>query len=193
MSPRHGRSSLDNHVSVKFRKDLYYRLRGFELNIPPLRERVEDIAILAEHFSRKYSELMNRGVAGITVQVMRQLQAYPFPGNVRELETEVRRMVSLAAHGEFLSKEHLSEELAKVAVSDLGQKEASLLHSMGTLKQKVERLETQVVYQALLNHRWNQSKVAKHLGLSRVGLANKIRRYRLKIMPAGGANHVRPE
>lgn len=174
----------------KFRKDLYYRLRGFELNIPPLRERVEDIAVLAEHFSRKYAELTNRRVAGITVQVMRKLQAYPFPGNVRELETEVRRMVSLAGNGEFLSTEHLSEDLAKVVAPDPRQRETSLIHGGGTLKQKVERLEAQVVTQALLRFRWNQSKVAKELGLSRVGLANKIRRYKLATAPSGGAPHA---
>ncbi|WP_455388679.1 sigma-54 dependent transcriptional regulator [Petrachloros mirabilis] len=174
-----------------FRKDLYYRLRGFELTIPPLRERIEDIAVLAEHFSRKYAELMNRRIAGITAQVMRQLQTYPFPGNVRELETEVRRMVSLAGNGEFLSTEHLSEDLAKVVPSDPRQKEMNLLHSSGTLKQKVERLEAQLVTQTLLRFRWNQSKVAKELGLSRVGLANKIRRYKLATTPSGETPHAR--
>lgn len=174
-----------------FRKDLYYRLRGFELNIPPLRERVEDIAVLAEHFSRKYAGLMNRRIAGITVQVMRQLQAYPFPGNVRELETEVRRMVSLAGNGEFLSTEHLSEDLAHVVPPELRQKDVNLIHGSGTLKEKVERLEAQVVTQTLLRFRWNQSKVAKELGLSRVGLANKIRRYKLASTPSGETPHAR--
>lgn len=173
-----------------FRKDLYYRLRGFELTIPPLRERVEDIPVLAEYFSRKFSELMNRRVAGITVQVMRHLQAYPFPGNVRELETEVHRMVSLVGNGEFLSTEHLSEDLAKVVPPDARVKEMNLINGAGTLKQKVERLEAQVVTQALLRHRWNQSKVAKELGLSRVGLANKIRRYKLAAAPSGGPPHA---
>ncbi|ALA58061.1 sigma-54-dependent transcriptional regulator [Nitrospira moscoviensis] len=173
-----------------FRKDLYYRLRGFELIIPPLRERVEDIPVLAEYFSRKFSELMNRRVAGITVQVMRHLQAYPFPGNVRELETEIQRMVSLAGNGEFLSTEHLSEDLAKVVPPDARLKEMNLINGAGTLKQKVERLEAQVVTQALLRHRWNQSKVAKELGLSRVGLANKIRRYKLAAAPSGGITHA---
>ncbi|CAE6784554.1 MULTISPECIES: sigma-54-dependent transcriptional regulator [Nitrospira] len=175
-----------------FRKDLYYRLRGFELTIPPLRNRVEDIAVLAEHFTRKYAEFSNRRIAGITVQMMRQLQAYPFPGNVRELETEIRRMVSLASQGEFLSTEHLSDDLAKVVPQDLRQKEMNLIHSSGTLKQKVERLEAQVVTQTLLRFRWNQSKVAKELGLSRVGLANKIRRYKLATTSAGDPPHAQP-
>lgn len=180
-------------ASGAFRKDLYYRLRGFELTIPPLRSRVEDIAVLAEHFSRKYAELSNRRIAGITVQVMRQLQAYPFPGNVRELETEIRRMVSLAGQGEFLSTEHLSDDLAKVVPPDLRQKEMNLIHSSGTLKQKVERLEAQVVTQTLLRFRWNQSKAAKELGLSRVGLANKIRRYKLATAPTGETPHAQFE
>jgi two-component system, NtrC family, response regulator HupR/HoxA len=176
----------------RFRKDLYYRLRGFEINIPALRERVEDIPVLAEYFCRKYAGSMNRRIAGITVQVMRQLQAYPFPGNVRELETEIHRMVSLAGDGQFLSTEHLSEDLAKVIPPDVRHKELSLITGVGTLKQKVERLEAQVVTQALLRHRWNQSKVAKELGLSRVGLANKIRRYKLAAVPSGGVAGVQP-
>ncbi len=174
----------------RFRRDLYYRLRGFEVNIPPLRQRVEDIAVLAEYFTRKYAQLTNRHVAGMTVQVLRQLQAYPFPGNVRELETEVRRMVSLAGHGEFLALDHLSDDLAAIVAPDPRQREAGLIHSGGTLKEKVERLEVQILTQALLQFRWNQSKVARELGLSRVGLANKIRRYNLTTAHAGGAPHV---
>ncbi|MCC6142077.1 MAG: sigma-54-dependent Fis family transcriptional regulator [Nitrospira sp.] len=175
-----------------FRKDLYYRLRGFELTIPPLRNRIDDIPVLAEHFSRKYAERLNRRIAGITVQVMRQLQAYPFHGNVRELETEIRRMVALAGDGEFLSTEHLSDDLANVLPLDLRRKELNLIHAGGTLKQKVERLEAQVVSEMLVRYRWNQSKVAKELGLSRVGLANKIRRYKLAAAPDATLSRTQP-
>ncbi len=162
-----------------FRQDLYYRLRGFELNLPPLRERVEDIPVLAEYLSRKYAEALNRKIAGISVQVMRHLQAYSFPGNVRELETEIRRMVSLTNNGEFLSVEHLSPEIAQALPPDHRNKDQDYINEAGTLKDKVERLEALVVTQCLTRHRWNQSKAAKELGLSRVGLASKIKRYQL--------------
>lgn len=163
----------------KFRQDLYYRLHGFEIKLPPLRERVEDIPVLAEFLSRKYAEALNRKIAGISVQVMRHLQAYSFPGNVRELETEIRRMVFLTNNGEFLSIKHLSPEIARVLPPDNRIKEHAYINEAGTLKEKVERLEALIVTQCLTRHRWNQSKAAKELGLSRVGLASKIKRYQL--------------
>ncbi|HBP88570.1 MAG TPA: sigma-54 dependent transcriptional regulator [Nitrospirales bacterium] len=163
----------------KFRQDLYFRLRGFEILIPPLRDRPEDIPVLAEYLSRKYSESLNRKIAGISVQVMHHLQAYLFPGNVRELETEIHRMVSLAGDGEFLTIEHLSPEITRALPSEDRIKDRGHANGGRTLKEKVERLEARIVSQSLIRHRWNQSKVAKELGLSRVGLANKIKRYNL--------------
>ena len=78
----------------KFRRDLYYRLCGFELHLPPLRERVEDIPVLPEHLARRYAEAIRRKILGITLEVMRLLKAYHWSGNVRELENEMRRGVS---------------------------------------------------------------------------------------------------
>ena len=163
----------------KFRRDLYYRLRGFELNIPPLRERVEDIEVLAEHAANKYAESLHKKVAGISADVLKRLRGYPFPGNVRELENEVRRMVALAGDGEFLSAELMSPEFARLVPHEGPPATAALLQQPGTLKDKVEALEIQLVSQSLLAHRWNHSRAARELGLSRVGLANKIKRYGL--------------
>ncbi len=163
----------------KFRRDLYYRLRGFELNIPPLRERVEDISVLADHAAHKYAEQLHKKIAGISADVLQRLKVHPFPGNVRELENEVRRMVALAGDGEFLSAELMSPEFARLVPHDRRPQDAALLAQPGTLKNKVEALETHLVAQSLLAHRWNHSRAARELGLSRVGLANKIKRYRL--------------
>ncbi len=167
----------------KFRRDLYYRLRGFELNLPPLRDRIEDIPVLAEHLANRYAESVGRNILGIAFDVMQRLKMHHWSGNVRELENEVRRMVALAENGEFLSLRHLSEELAAIEVAtvsngfDLGAN--SLFNTSGTIKDVVERIEKQMVSQTLLRNRWNYSKSAKELGLSRVGLANKIKRYKL--------------
>jgi two-component system response regulator HupR/HoxA len=161
----------------KFRRDLYYRLRGFELNIPPLRERVEDIPVLAEYAARKYAGLINRKIAGISAEVLQRLKAHPFPGNVRELENEVRRMVALAADGEFLSAKLMSPELARLLPEKTSGTPFSI--ASGTLKERVESLEMQLVSQTLVKHKWNHTRAARELGLSRVGLANKIKRYKL--------------
>ena len=162
-----------------FRRDLYYRLRGFELNIPPLRERVEDIAVLAEHAATKYAETIHRNIAGISDEVMQRLKVHPFPGNVRELENEVRRMVALADDGEFLNVSLMSPEFARLTPRPLDDGQAAALKQQGSLKDKVESLETYLVVQSLLRHKWNHSRAARDLGISRVGLANKIKRYKL--------------
>lgn len=166
----------------EFRRDLYYRLRGFELNLPPLRDRVEDIPVLAEHLANRYAESIGRKILGIALDVMRCLKAHHWAGNVRELENEIRRMVALADNGEFLNIKHLSDELAAIdgtlAAAEPGF-DQRILNSGATLKETVERIEKQMVSQALIRNKWNHSRAARELGLSRVGLANKIKRYKL--------------
>ncbi|NOT46878.1 MAG: sigma-54-dependent Fis family transcriptional regulator [Acidobacteria bacterium] len=183
--------------SGEFRRDLYYRLRGFELNLPALRERVEDIPVLAEHLANRYAESIGRRIPGIALDVMRRLKVHTWTGNVRELENEMRRMVALAENGEFLSTKHLSEELAVIedprSTADLSSAQRSLMNSGATLKETVERIERQLVSQSLIRNKWNHSKSARELGLSRVGLTNKIKRYGLEQVltrahSAGGEN-----
>jgi len=165
----------------EFRQDLYFRLKGFELVVPPLRERRDDIAVLAEFFTRKYCDSMNIKLLGISKNVLDRLQLHQFPGNVRELENEIRRMVSLAKDGEYLTGRHLSKEIAELSPNPMSaSNNASMAIDGETLKEKVESLEKLLVSEALTRLRWNQSKVAQELGLSRVGLANKIKRYELQ-------------
>lgn len=180
------RSLKDLVEAGKFRRDLYYRLRGFELNLPALRDRAEDIPVLAEYMTNEYSSSLGRKIPGITLDVMRRLKLYHWPGNVRELRNEIQRMVALADNGEFLSLKHLSEELAAIQVSKYadefnGEKRMMIEHPSGsTLKETVESMERQIVSQALVRNKWNYSKAARDLGLSRVGLANKIKRYAIE-------------
>jgi two-component system response regulator HupR/HoxA len=174
----------------KFRGDLYYRLRGFELNLPALRDRIEDIPVLAEHLASRYAESTGRKILGISLDVMRRLKKYSWIGNVRELENEVRRMVALAENGEFLTLKHLSDDLAAIDDSfdptELGIDPVAMAAANGTLKETVEKLERQIVSRSLVRNKWNHTKTAKELGLSRVGLANKIKRYELEKAFAAG-------
>lgn len=183
------RPLLDLVESGKFRRDLYYRLRGFELNLPPLRERVEDIPVLAEHLANRYAESVGKNILGIAFDVMQRLKMHHWSGNVRELENEVRRMVALSDNGEFLSLRHLSEELAAIEIATAPNSfepgTNSIFPANATLKDVVERIEKQMVSQTLLRNRWNYSKTAKDLGLSRVGLANKIKRYKVEQAMSG--------
>ena len=162
----------------EFRRDLYYRLNGFRIDIPPLRERYEDIPVLAEFLARRYGDSINRRILGLEQSLQDKLSAYHWPGNVRELENEMRRLVALAENGAFLTDEQLSPHLARLKPLHRRCEDCSIIEG-GTLKDKVESLEKHLLKDALQRHRWNQSRAAEELGLSRVGLANKIRRYSL--------------
>ncbi len=162
----------------RFRQDLYFRLNGFQLIIPPLRERPDDIPVLAEYLARKYGESINRRILGIAPEVVERLKAYHWPGNVRELENEMKRMVALADNGEYLTVANLSPHLVDLKPPRVNCQTCLELKGE-TLKEKIEYVETELVRQALQRHRWNQTKAAAELGLSRVGLANKIKRYGL--------------
>ncbi len=161
----------------KFRQDLFFRLRGFELEVPPLRDRPDDIPALAEFLAAKHADAIGRRTLGISASALEKLMAFEFPGNVRELENEIRRMVSLTKDGEYLTTQTMSPALLAATPRKLTG--LRFVAEGGTLKDQVESLEKHIVSEALARHRWNQSRAADELGLSRVGLANKIRRYGL--------------
>lgn len=163
----------------QFRRDLYYRLNGFQFTIPPLRNRVNDISVLAECMAKRYGESLNRRILGIADDVREKLEAYDWPGNVRELETEIRRMVSFTENNDYITAAHLSEHIAKLSSRRKTNYALEFALEGDTLKQKVESLEAKLIAEALLKNRWNQSRTARELGLSRVGLTNKIKRYAL--------------
>jgi len=165
-------------ASGEFRQDLYFRLRGFEFEVPPLRERPEDIPALAEFFTAKHSASVGQKILGISAKALEKLEAYEFPGNIRELENEVRRMLALAKDGEYLTTQHMSPGILEASRRPV-QSASQFLPEGDTLKDRVESLERHLVREALARYRWNQSRVAEELGLSRVGLANKIKRYGL--------------
>jgi transcriptional regulator with GAF, ATPase, and Fis domain len=155
-----------------FREDLLYRLSVFIIELPPLRNRVSDIPVLANHFIAKYNEKTHKGIRGIHEEALRRLSSYPFPGNVRELENEIERAVTMAGEGELIRLSDLSEKIRREAVSS-----AVEFKSEGSLKEVVETVERSILSQALERHGWNKSKVAQELGLSRYGLSKKMQRY----------------
>jgi two-component system, NtrC family, response regulator HupR/HoxA len=175
---------LDKLVATgEFRRDLYYRLKGFEFELPPLRERTDDIAALAEFFAAKHGEANKRKILGISASVLEKLTSYEWRGNIRELETEIRKLVVLTGDGEYLTTRHLSPAIlaAPVRPAPMG---GGFANDKRSLKDRVENLEKHLVQETLVRYRWNQSRAADELGLSRVGLANKIRRYHLDRSPA---------
>jgi Nif-specific regulatory protein len=158
----------------RFRQDLYYRLKVFPLRVPALRERRDDIPLLANHFLARSTAEIGKAVAGFTQSAMELLTAYDFPGNVRELENEVQRLVIQVDPGGFLTPELLSPKIRKVGglVENAGVKK-------GTLKEMVERVERHFIVEALREHGDNKTSAAKALGITREGLHKKIRQLKL--------------
>jgi len=158
----------------RFREDLYYRLGVFPIRLPPLRERREDIPILAGHFLTKYSAELGRQVQGFSQQSMELLQGYEWPGNVRELQNEVQRLLLQVEESEFVQAEDLSPRIRK-AENVL----ARVRPDKGTLRDMIEQVEKWILAEALRDHDHNKSATAKTLGITREGLHKKLRGYNM--------------
>ena len=154
----------------RFRQDLYYRLKVFPIRVPPLRERRDDVPLLAGHFLQKYSREVGRPVAGFAQGTMELLMSYEWPGNVRELENEVQRLVIQVDAGAFITPDLLSPRVR--------QMEATIAHAgavKGTLKEMVEQVEKYFILETLREHGNNKTSAAKTLGITREGLHKKLK------------------
>jgi two-component system response regulator HupR/HoxA len=166
----------------RFRADLYYRLRGLEFHIPPLRSRFDDIPLLALEFLARASEEHGKRIAGITDTAIELLKTHPWPGNVRELQSEVHRAVLLCGNGDSLRPEHFTlrvpilgcDELDPVALPVSAEREGA------SLRERVDATERDAISRALRKSHGNRSVAAKALGITRNGLANKVRRLGLQ-------------
>lgn len=173
--------NLDELVaSGRFREDLYYRLAGFILQLPPLKARREDIPLLVEHMLTQLCQQYDRKNCGISEEAMEALVNYYWPGNIRELQNEVGRMFVMTPEGQPLQAEFLSPRVLKGLPEDTEKGLAWIDGLTGSLKERVEAYEKRVIKEALLRHHWNKTRVAEELGLSRVGLHKKIERYGLE-------------
>lgn len=158
--------NLDELVKAgKFREDLFYRLNVIELNIPPLRERREDILPLAERFISEFSD----GKARLSAAAAECLLHYNWPGNVRELRNAIERAV-LLAQGEIILPDHLPNRVRLATY----QQDTLQPHDSGEL----EQLERQAILEALRRHSFNRTETAKALGISRRTLVYKLQRLR---------------
>jgi len=157
-----------------FRDDLYYRLHVFPIVLPPLRDRKEDIPLLIDHFIHKLSERHRRKPARLEPAALALLMQYDWPGNIRELENEIERALTLAGDGREIKTAYLSEKIAGPNLAAVENADNDL-----SLQEAVQRLERHMVARALQTSSGNRSRAARALGLTRQGLLNKIRRYRL--------------
>ena len=161
----------------RFREDFYYRLNVFSLQVAPLRERRDDIPALVEHFLRKFSLELGKDVLEIDDEVVVAFLHYPWPGNVRELENVVERAVVLA-EGDRITREELPPELLQTL--DAPELVSAPRDHDGSLIERTDRLECDLIKGALERFRWNKTKAAEHLGLKRTTLQYKIKKYGLE-------------
>jgi Nif-specific regulatory protein len=155
-----------------FRQDLYYRLMVFPVRLPPLRERREDIPLLAAHFLSRYCQEYGRNLPGFSQETTDALSSYAWPGNIRELENEVQRLVIQGDEDCLLEPNHLSPQLRQVEGTL-----ARIAPKKGTLKEMMEQLERWLLAEALRDHDNNKTRTAKTLGITREGLHKKLSKY----------------
>ena len=160
-----------------FRQDLYYRIHIIAITIPPLRERREDIPLLADEFLQRFSMLNNKNISGFSPEVFSAFYAYQWPGNVRELENVVERAVVLCSTGGIeltdLPREVVQGSSAKHTVHiPVGEDEVGLLDDMRGVKRIAER---RYIEEALRRNDFRVSLAAKELGIHRATLYRKIK------------------
>jgi DNA-binding NtrC family response regulator len=154
----------------EFREDLYYRLNIINIHLPPLKERKEDIPLLAEHFLVKYAEENQKTIKGIDSKFMKHLMDYHWPGNVRELENAILRAVILAP-SDTLTVDLLPKEIMNSTRKELKK---------GNFYERIDELKKELVLEALQSNNWIQKNAAKELGLKATTLSELMKRLNIQ-------------
>jgi len=158
----------------RFLEDLYYRLNDITVRVPALRERREDVPVLAQHFLTLYSRQMEKTLRGFSPGVVQAFLEHAWRGNVRELEKTIKRMVVLADEGDSLEVELLPPEMREVGAAPTEKPNGKSLRS------NISQLERRMIAEALERLRWNKARTARELGLSYPTLLSKIRTLQLE-------------
>jgi DNA-binding NtrC family response regulator len=166
-----------------FREDLYYRLNIVPLCLPALKERQEDIPLLAVHFLKKYAEEMGKAIKGFTPEAMERLMRYPWPGNVRELENVVERTVVMI-DDEMVRVEHLflpGQQEKEILENQIPMTSGELKEIKKQVREKaVEEIERAFILSALERHQWNVTRAAEEVGMLRPNFQALMRKYNLR-------------
>lgn len=158
-----------------FREDLYYRINVINLVVPPLRDRKEDIPLLVDHFINRGCKEKGVPIKAFAKRAMEKIFDYPWPGNIRELENEVERVIVLSGEEVRVSADLLSQRIREFGEHAKVQG----VRVAGKLKDALEELEKTMIKEGLRRTNWNKSRLAKELGISRAGLIMKVEKYGL--------------
>jgi two-component system response regulator HydG len=167
------RDLLEEVASGRFREDLFYRLNVVSLKVPPLRERQEDIPLLAQHFLDRYSGKNGKRVKGFTPLAMDMLLKYSWPGNVRELENAVERAVILVP-GEYITEKELPLSIIQAYPQN---RDAPPLQTASLRPQSLDEVEREAILNVLAATGGNKSEAARRLGITRKTLHKKLHHY----------------
>lgn len=169
----------------RFREDLYYRINVIRVRIPPLRERPEDIPLLAGAFLARISGAMGRKAVELGDEAIHFLMRYEFPGNVRELENAIERACILSESDTLRARDFEFLKGGKVdwAEREQGSKPDSLRRESPELVKSLEEMEKEAIAAALLRNSYHREKTADELGITRRTLLNKIKTYGLETGP----------
>jgi transcriptional regulator with GAF, ATPase, and Fis domain len=162
-----------------FREDLYYRLAVFEIPLPPLRERPEDILVLADAFLTEIGASIGRPAAGVSADARQRLVAYAWPGNVRELRNALERAVILCEGG-LITSEHLPIGVAAAVKPAAAPAAPAPAAAKSRATATLEEKEREMIVQALAQAGQNKSKAARLLGLTRAQLRSRLDKHRLE-------------
>jgi len=166
---------LDSEVhGGRFRSELFYRLNGVCLRLPPLRKRKEDIPLLAQFFLSKYARLFRRGELSLSDRTLGLLVDYPWPGNIRELENVIKKMVAL--ENEDLAVSDLNARITPLATLGSTMITRSLKAAARAASQQAER---EMILQTLTRTHWNRKKAAEALQISYKSLLHKLKQIRV--------------
>lgn len=161
---------LEATKAKEFRQDLYYRLRVVPISLPPLRERKDDIPLLVDHFISRFNEDMVRKVSQVSPEAMAVLQAYDFPGNIRELQNIIEHAMVFCS-GDTLEAEHIQKDIQPTGREIIGQ--------VIEKEDPLQEMERELILNTLGQTAWNYKKTAERLKMSRTTLWRKMKGYAL--------------
>ena len=157
----------------RFRKDLIYRINTVEIQVPPLRERGEDVVLLANHFLDFYNRKYNKHMEGFERTAMQKLKSYHYPGNVRELQYSIERAVIMA------EEQHIRDSDILFSPIERPIQEVNDLHQAVHTNQSLEEMERHAIQSAIERYSGNISKAARELGLTRAALYRRMEKYNI--------------
>ena len=170
---------LESEVKAgRFRADLFYRISAVTLRLPPLRDRTHDIRLLAEHFVRTAAARYGRPVPRLAEDCLSALTLYSFPGNVRELESEMSRLVALAN-----ADVPCGADLLNARIRNRGNGQSAVPSSAAVAPMSLHEMEKQLILSVLQHTEGNRTRAAEILGISREGLRTKLQRLRISAGP----------